>query len=259
VRADEERQMNRTFGQAFFGVFTAALWALSLAGCAPSNLDVSLETHHDSPPYAVAPLTDAIIGVDAFLDMRPQRRGSENKTWMGFIPGVLYLEIDSDLPEIYTAYSTFNSRPFSFSVPEAVSKTIGDAGICRNVVFLPEDPYARVDYRLEGVLRRSLVRETGYYYGSSVYAWVTRILGLPYVSYAIVLDVDLRLRSMETNDVIWVGKISGTREDKYHSVYGLAMGKEGKDLLAYNFSRILSEQMPGVLSGLRETLRSEGR
>jgi hypothetical protein len=245
--------------QAFSGIFTLSLCAVSLGGCAPSNLDFSLETGANITASTVASPADAVIGVDTFIDMRPQRRGSENKQWLGFIPGVLYLEIDSDLPEIYTAYSTFNSRPFTFSVSEAVTKAIADAGLCRNVVFLPEDPYARVDYRLEGVLRRSLVRETAYYYGSSVYAWVTRILGLPYVSYDIVLDVDLRLRSMETKEVVWVGKISGTREDKYHSVYGLAMGREGKDLLAYNFSRILSEQMPGVLSGLHRTLRDESR
>ncbi len=106
-------------------------------------------------------------------------------------------------------------------------------------------------------MRRSLVEETGYYYGSSIYAWVTRILGLPYVSYNMELEVDLRLCSINTNEILWKGTIAGTREDKYHNVYGLARGIDGKHIIAYNFSQIMSEQLPDILSGLRNALQSD--
>ena len=240
-------------------LFLTIATGLLLGGCAASQLDMSVKSMVPVPPNAdtaKAPL-QIVLGVDNFVDLRPQTRGSDNKKWMGFIPGILWIEISSDIPEIYTAFSPFNSRPFNFNVAQAIADTIGQSSLCRTVVFLPEDPYNHIDYRLEGVLRRSLVEETGYYYGSSIYAWVTRILCLPYVSYNMELEVDLRLRSMTTNEVLWKGTIAGTREDKYHNVYGLARGIDGKHIIAYNFSQIMSEQLPDILSGLRNALEKE--
>jgi hypothetical protein len=198
-----------------------------------------------------------VLGVDNFVDLRPQTRGSDNKKWMGFIPGILWIEISSDIPEIYTAFSPFNSRPFNFNIAQAMADIMRQSGLCHTVFFLPEDPYRYIDYRLEGILRRSLVEETGYYYGSGIYTWVTRILGLPYVSYNMELKVDLRLRSMTTNEILWKATIAGTREDKYHNVYDLAKGIDGKHLIAYNFSQIISEQLPDILSGLRKAMEKE--
>ncbi|MCD6197113.1 MAG: hypothetical protein J7K15_00880 [Deltaproteobacteria bacterium] len=237
-------------------LFLTIATGLLLGGCAASQLDMSVRSVAPVPfdtDTAESPL-QIVLGVDNFVDLRPQTRGSDNKKWMGFIPGILWIEISSDIPEIYTAFSPFNSRPFNFNVAQAIADTIGQSSLCRAVVFLPEDPYRHIDYRLEGVLRRSLVEETGYYYGSGIYAWVTRIFGLPYVSYNMELEVDLRLRSMTTNDVLWKGTIAGTREDKYHNVYGLAEGIDGKHIIAYNFSQIMSEQLPDILSGLRKAL-----
>ena len=240
-------------------ILSAIAICLLLTACSASQLDLSVRS-----PVPASALEDAdrvppdiVFGVDNFVDLRPQTRGSDNKKWMGFIPGVLWIEIDSDIPEIYTAFSPFDSRPFNSNVAEAIADALGQSGLCHSVVFLPEDPYRHIDYRLEGVLRRSLVQETGYYYGSGMYAWLTRIFGLPYVSYKIELKVDLRLRSMTTDKILWKGLIAGRREDKYHSVYDLAGGANGKHLIAYNFSRIISEQIPGILSGLRRTLEEE--
>jgi hypothetical protein len=240
-------------------LFLTIATGLLLGGCAASQLDMSVKSMVPVPPNAdtaEVPL-QIVLGVDNFVDLRPQTRGSDNKKWMGFIPGILWIEISSDIPEIYTAFSPFNSRPFNFNIAKAIADITAQSGLCRTVVFLPEDPYRHIDYRLEGILRRSFVEETGYYYGSGIYAWVTRILGLPYVSYKMELELDLRLRSMTTNDVLWKGTIAGTREDKYHNVYGLARGMDGKHIIAYNFSQIMSEQLPGILSGLRKALEKE--
>jgi hypothetical protein len=240
-------------------LFLTIATGLLLGGCAASQLDMSVKSMvpmHPNADTAEVPL-QIVLGVDNFVDLRPQTRGSDNKKWMGFIPGILWIEISSDIPEIYTAFSPFNSRPFNFNVAQAIADTISQSSLCRTVVFLPEDPYKHIDYRLEGVLRRSLVEETSYYYGSGIYAWVTRILGLPYVSYHMELEVDLRLRSMTTNEVLWKRTIAGTREDKYHNVYGLAKGMDGKHIIAYNFSQIMYEQMPDILSGLRKALQGD--
>jgi len=199
------------------------------------------------------------IGVDDLVDMRPQRHGSDNKKWMGFIPGVLWLDIGSDVPEIYTAFSPFDSRPLSFNVARSLAADLHTTELFKKVVFLPEDPYTEVDYRMEGILRRSHVRVRGYYYGSSIYTWLTRVLGLPYVSYKVALKIDFRLRSMATKQVVWRGSIEGEREDKYYNVYSLARGREGKHIIAYNFTKIIAEAFPRVLQGVRGAIEGNGR
>ena len=132
-----------------------------------------------------------------------------------------------------------------------MAEVLTRGGVAREVVFLPKDPYRQVDYRLEGLLRRTLVKERGYYYGSFAYAWLTRVFGLPYVSYEIVLEVELRLRSMATNQVVWQEKVSGSRTARYNSVYDLAAGRDGKHLIAYNFSAIMSDHVVEIIDGIR--------
>src|SRR3972149_6860897 len=120
------------------------LIAALVSACSASKLDLSLDFKNDKPLYASA--FRKVLGVDEFIDIRPQAATSDAKKWSGFIPGTLWL------------YFLFEKS-----------------------VFLPNDRYASIDYRLEGILNRTTVRETGYYYGSSFYAWITRIVGLPYV------------------------------------------------------------------------------
>jgi hypothetical protein len=231
--------------------FYAVLFCVCIfiAGCAAPNLDLSLR------PVSVVTgnglPVDAVIGVDRFVDLRPRTRGSDNKKWLGLVPGVLWIDIPTDMPEIYTPFSPYNSQPMESNVAESMAEVLSRSGVAREVVFLLEDPYRQVDYRLEGVLRRTLVKERGYYYGSFAYAWLTRVLGLPYVSYEIDLEVELRLRSMATNQVVWQGKVSGHRTDKYNSVYDLAAGRDGKHLIAYNFSAIMSDHMVEIIDGIR--------
>jgi len=227
--------------------------ALLCVGCAASQLDFSLASN-DPVQLGATDTRPVVIGVDNFVDLRPQKRGSDNKKWMAFIPGVLWLDIDSDVPEIYTAFTPFNSRPLAMNVARSIAQDIRQSGLFESVLFLPEDPYQETGYRLEGVLRRTFVHERGYYYGSSIYAWLTRVFGLPYVSYTVVLEVDLRLRSMATGEVVWSGQIAGERKDKYHNVYGVAHGREGKHLIAYNFSKIIGEALPRILQGLTQAV-----
>ena len=231
---------------------TIGAWLL-LAGCAASQLDFSLASK-GSPPVMASKVRPVVIGVDEFVDLRPQLRGSDNKKWLAFIPGILWLDIDSDVPEVYTAFTPFNSRPMAMNVARSLAQDIRQSGLFQSVVFLPEDPYQEVGYRLEGVVRRTFVHERGYYYGSSIYAWATRVLGLPYVSYTVDLEVDLRLRSMATHEVVWSGRIAGQRRDKYYNVYAVAHGREGKHLIAYNFTKILAKALPGILQGMAQAV-----
>lgn len=226
--------------------------AVLLVGCAAPNLDLSL-----MPVSVVAGdglAVDVVIGVDRFIDLRPRTRGSDNQKWLGLVPGVLWIDISTDMPEIYTPFSPYNSQPMESNVAESMAGILSRAGVAREVIFLPGDPYRQVDYRLEGILRRTWVKERGYYYGSFAYAWLTRVFGLPYVSYEIELEVELRLRSMATNQVVWRGGVSGHRTDKYNSVYDLAAGRDGKHLIAYNFSAIMSDHVAEIVDGIRRAV-----
>lgn len=226
---------------------------VGLNGCAARQLDFSLKYDWNNSATKFEPLS-VVIGVDDFVDLRPQTRGSDNQKWYGLIPGILWLEIASDLPEIYTAFSPFNARPFHRTIAEAVSKALHDTDVSDQIIFMPEDPYRKVEYRVEGVLRRSHVSERAYYYGSTLYVWAFRVLGFPYVTYDISLEADMRIRSLATDEVIWEGKIEGARQDKYRNVYRVARGRDGKHLIAHNFTEILSQDLVRLLPEMRNAI-----
>jgi len=230
---------------------------LFMCGCAASHLDHSFNNIPLQPAVEKNAPLPIVLGVDSFVDMRPQSHGDDNKKWLGLMPGVLWIEIDSDIPEFYSSTSFYNSRPFNSTFAEGVADALRRSDLFKSVVFIPVDPYRAVEYRLEGVLRRSFVKETSYYYGASFYVWGFRVLGFPYVSYDMTLNLDLRLRNMRNNQIVWNGTIEGTREDKYKTIYNLVRGKEGKHLIAYNFSKILSEKLPVVLAALSRVLAKE--
>jgi hypothetical protein len=43
-------------------------------------------------------------------------------------------------------------------------------------------------------------------------------------------------------------------EDKFHTVYGLARGREGKNVLSWNFARIIDAHLPDIMTSLRTSL-----
>lgn len=232
-------------------VCTAILFVF-IPACAISQLDLSLD-FYAGLDNSIKP-HEGVLGIDEFIDLRPQVSTSDAKKWLGFIPGVFWLNIISEIPDTYTGFSDFRSTPFKMAFAHAMYKSIEQNKVFTKTVFLPRDKYASIDYRLEGILNRTFLKETGYYYGSGVYAWITRIIGLPYVSYEFTMDVTLMLRRMDTHEVIWTYELKGTRRDKYYNIYQLAHGKEGKHILSYNISKILEEQMPVVLQSMRRTL-----
>lgn len=227
-----------------------------MSGCAAPQLDLSLST--SVMPYRKIGQTapqPVVIGVEPFVDMRPQAHGSDNQKWKGLIPGILWLEVGTDIPEIYTAFSSFSSTPMNYSVALAVSEILNDSNVSKDVFFIPRNNHSDFEYRLEGVLHKSLVTETCYYYGSFMYAWLTRVVGLPYVSYGFKLDVELRLRKLSTNEIVWSQRINGSRVDKYYNVYSLSKGKEGKHLIAWNFAEILTPEVIKSIPSLQKALQ----
>lgn len=226
--------------------------SLIISSCTVSKLDLSLDFYTD-PDNLLKP-HDGVLGVDEFLDLRPQATTSDAKKWIGFIPGVLWIEFISEIPDTYTVFSDYKSGPFTFAVAMAIYEDVKRKRLFEKTLFLPIDRYTKIDYRLEGILNRTFLKETGYYYGSGFYAWFTRIIGLPYVSYEFSIDITLRLRCMATNEIIWIHELKGSRIDKFNSVYKLTAGKEGKHILSYNFSEILKEQMPSTLKSMREAI-----
>ncbi|NTV14309.1 MAG: hypothetical protein HGA96_10335 [Desulfobulbaceae bacterium] len=230
-----------------------SLLALFLGGCSAPILDLSLRPV-TMPPTLGRPVA-TVLGVDRFVDLRPQTRGDDNQKWLGAVPGVLWLNIASDQPELYSPYSFFNSRPLELSSAEALAFALAEGRVAESVLFLPADPYRPVDYRLEGLLHRTLVRERCYYYGSFMYSWLTRVVGLPYVTYEIEFDLELRLREMQSGRLVWQDRISGHREDKYNNIYRLTQGRDGKHLIAYNFATILAERLPEIESGISRAMQ----
>jgi hypothetical protein len=219
-----------------------------LTSCAASKLDLSLNIQ---PPQEISKKpVDRVLGIDEFIDLRPQATTNDAKKWLGFIPGVFWLEFISEIPDTYTGFSAYNSGPFRTSFAFAIYNHIEQLGLYKKTVFLPRDKYAVIDFRLEGILNRTHLKETGYYYGSGMYAWVTRIFGLPFVSYEILIDLTLRLRRMATNEVVWTYQVTGSRIDKFYNIYQLTGGKEGKHIISYGISKILEDQMPSVLQSM---------
>src|SRR3989338_6345886 len=168
------------------GLICLVAISVFLTGCGFSKLDISMD-FYAHPDDSLKPLK-MILGVDEFIDLRPQATTSDAKKWVSFIPGVLWIEFITEMPDTYTVFSDYKSEPFIIAVAKAVYRTMERNSIFENTLFLPWDRYAKIDYRLEGALNRTLLKETGYYYGSSLYAWLTRIIGLPYVSYEFSMD-----------------------------------------------------------------------
>ncbi len=233
-------------------IIIAGLMICFLYGCTAPQLDLSFKSR--LAVDGVQKASTVTIGVEPFIDFRPQAHGSENQKWLGMIPGILWLKIGSDIPEIYTAFSPFNAKPISESMAEAVADLLKQSKIAGSVIYLPHYPRKKVDYRLEGHLRKTMLTETSYFYGSSLYAWATRVFGLPYVSYDVILDVELQLRENDTGKLLWKGCLAGHRRDKFYNVYQLAKGKDGKHVIAYNFSELLAEEFRRILPELRHVV-----
>jgi hypothetical protein len=226
-----------------------------MAGCAAPQLDLSLYAPAAVPNASFEAPPSVVIGVEPFVDMRPQAYGSDNQKWKGLIPGILWVEIGTDIPEFYTAFSPFSSKPMNYTVALAVAEILNAAKASKEVFFIPHNNHSGFEYRLEGVLHRSLVKETSYFYGSFMYSWLTRVIGLPYVSYEFELDVELRLRKLATNEIIWQARLRGAQDDKYYNVYSLVKGKHGKHIIAWNFSEILTPEVLKQIPSLQDTLR----
>ena len=110
-----------------------------LNACAASQLDLSL---NGIPLQQVAQLRQTLpvtVGVDSFVDLRPQLHGDDNKKWLGFIPGILWIDIDSDVPELYTSCAPYNSRPFNKTVAEGISDALARSGLVQAVAYMPAD------------------------------------------------------------------------------------------------------------------------
>jgi hypothetical protein len=223
------------------------------ASCAVNKLDNSLD--YRTRPYAPSKPFEGTLGIDEFIDMRPQGTTSDAKKWIGFIPGVLWIDYVSETPDTYTGFSSYNSFPFKSSFARAIYRNISENGLFKKAIYLPEDKYAKTAWRLEGILRQTTLRERCYFYGSGFYAWCTRIIGLPYVSYETDLHITLRLRRITDDEIIWTHELKGSGQDGFYNIYQLMTGKEEKHILSYIFSRILEEKMPAAMESMKEALK----
>ncbi len=243
--------------RVIISLLSALLFFSVCMGCASTPLDLGLDFPVEKSSDAVGQTVPATIGVAEFIDLRPRAATSDAHKWLGFIPGVLWLHMESEMPDTYIGFTDYSPAPFPTAFSRAVYNALKGNEVFAQCVFLPENPYVTADYRLEGALNRTYLRETGYYYGSGLYAWITRIVGLPYVSFEVEIDVTLRLREMSSGEIIWKYDITGYREDKFYSVYALSRGIEGKNVLSYNISSILAQRMPDALASMREALNQE--
>jgi hypothetical protein len=231
--------------------------SLILASCAVNKLDNSLD--YKTGRYAPSKSFEGTLAVDEFVDLRPQGTTSDAKKWIGFIPGVLWIDFVSETPDTFTGFSSYNSFPFKSSFARAIYRNISENGLFEKTVYLPEERYAKAKWRLEGILRQTTLKERCYYYGSGFYAWCTRIIGLPYVSYETEIGITLRLRRLSDDEIIWTHELKGTKTDKYYNIYQLMTGKDEKHILSYNFSKILEAQMPVAMESLKAALAASQR
>lgn len=225
-----------------------------LTGCAAKPLDLSLTPTASMEIVTAGKPLPLSIGVMPFVDGRPVRHGSDNTKWKGLIPGMLWLEISSDIPETYTAFSHYESKPLDRATTVATVEILKRSRLFTDVVDLHQQPEAKPDYLLKGVVYQTLVNETGYYYGSCIYAWLVRVLGLPYVSFDVEYHIGLTLLKADTGKKVWQTDIKGNREDKFYSVYSVSNGREGKHVIAWNIADIFAEEFNKQVSGLRDAL-----
>lgn len=225
-----------------------------LTGCAAKPLDLSLTPTASMEIITADKPLPVSIGVMPFIDSRPVRHGSDNTKWKGLIPGVLWLEISSDIPETYSAFSHYESKPLDRATTVATVEILKRSRLFTEVVDLHKEPDARPDYLLKGEVYQTLVNETGYYYGSCIYAWLVRVLGLPYVSFNVEYHIGLTLLQADTGKQVWKTEIKGSREDKFYSVYSISNGRDGKHVIAWNISDIFAEEFNKQAVDLKDAL-----
>jgi hypothetical protein len=221
---------------------SACCVVLFLAGCTAQSLDLSLAPTDRMMMGSNARICAGTIGVKPFIDQRPVMHGSDNTKWKGLIPGVLWLEISSDIPEIYTAYSHYESKSLDRETTKGCVAILQRSGLFTAVTDLEQQPDVVTDYLLQGVVYKTEVKETGYYYGSCIYAWLLRILGLPYVSFEIEYHIGFSITDVRSGKVVWKTEIQGVREDKFYTVYSISRGRDGKHVIAWNIADILAEE-----------------
>ncbi len=198
--------------------------------------------------------TFGCLGVAPFVDKRPLMHGSDNTKWKGLIPGILWLEISSDIPETYTAFSHYETKPLDRATTKACVDTLKHSGLFDKVIDLHDQPNKKTDYLLSGVLYQTTVNETGYYYGSCIYAWLLRVIGLPYVSFNIEYNIGLTLTDRSSGEKVWQIDIQGTREDKFYTVYSVSRGRDGKHVIAWNIAGILADEFNSQVDDLQQAL-----
>ncbi len=238
--------MSRPFRRFFFILFI-------LAGCSSPMLDFSLS--FNLPEKAVNPLPYS-LAVGTFKDMRPQTRASANRKWLGLVPGVLWVDIATDIPEIYTVFTPFASRPLPDNMARAIAAGIAGTGVFNRVLLAADG--GRADFFLTGTLRKSRLTERCYYYGSFMYAWLARVFALPYVSFVVEMDYDVRLVRVSDGVEVWRRNFTHRVDDRYHTVYELGRGRDGKHLIASIFSRIIARDMGAGLAEIRACLAGDG-
>ena len=227
-----------------------------LVGCTAIPLDLSLSPT-ENMVIDSAPLQHTkSIGVSPFTDERPEMHGSDNAKWKGLLPGMLWIEISSDIPETYTPFSHYESKPLDRSTTKACINVLERSLLFAEVVDLQKRADAVTDYRLSGILYQTRVSETGYYYGSSIYAWLLRVLGLPYVSFKVEYHVGLMLTDVRTGDVLWQDDVKGSREDKFYTVYSVSNGRDGKHVIAWNIADILADEFNRKIPSIQQALSS---
>ncbi len=59
-----------------------------LESCAAPNLNLSLKAPLEFSESVSNPTVPLVVGMDNFVDLRPQARGSDNQKWKGRNPGM---------------------------------------------------------------------------------------------------------------------------------------------------------------------------
>lgn len=244
-------------GRRFTKMVLGCCVVLFLAGCTAQSLDLSLAPTDRMMMESNAGACTGTIGVKPFIDQRPVMHGSDNTKWKGLIPGVLWLEISSDIPEIYTAFSHYESKSLDRETTKACVDILQRSGLFATVVDLDQQSEVVTDYLLQGIVYKTTVKETGYYYGSCIYAWLLRIVGLPYVSFEIEYYIGFSIIDVHSGDTVWQTEMQGVREDKFYTVYSVSRGREGKHVIAWNIADILAEEFNRQAGELRQAISAQ--